>query len=141
MPDIDKLNADLKFLEDHPQEHNQEIWVAAEPGDQLSCGTAFCLAGLRVAREYPTAVIMNYGYSVLLPVPFQGGQLWPFHVLAAKLYGLSREQAWALFDYSNTLPRMRAMVSYLAEYPDATRNELYAASRAYKRGQKVCTDQ
>lgn len=46
MVNVDKLQANLQYITDNPEEWYQGAW-----GRQTGCGTAFCLAGHAVVRD------------------------------------------------------------------------------------------
>lgn len=115
------LEATMSYIEQHPEEHDQNEWTNA-------CGTAFCFAG--------HAAILS---GVERPVNLRG-ERWGItfdlesvpdprmnipgvvHVetYATRVLGLTGEQANALFDPDNTREELRAMVDKLKVDPDHT---------------------
>lgn len=118
MIDISRLDRALAYIEAHPDEHNQRVWLKA-----ASCGTTACLAGHVVMQEHPdghpSGVYYHEGghaYDFWL-VP--GGMQLPVAQEAARLLGLDEEQADSLFCGSNTLDDLKRMRDMLADDPDA----------------------
>lgn len=138
-PEIEMLNADLDRLEKMGEAHDQGHWIrGCWSFQEISCSTAACLAGWRVIWSYPNAKSYANGDRVSLNQPHisregRSSLHWSVSDLAADLYGLTVGQADWLFDYSNTIPQMKAMVAYLAAHPDASGDEMFAEQTLYER--------
>lgn len=118
--------------------HNQATWISAaeyDPETDEPCGTAMCLAGrigLLAGAKLPPSPDRVWFVN-----PVTGESEWvnwdPRHqrvhiaTFARRRAGLTEGQADALFEGSNTLPEIRAMVDHLRDYPESGYVELHQA--------------
>jgi hypothetical protein len=106
MPDTALADRVLAHIETHPKEWDQTWYAERHP-----CGTAYCFAGHTVRLAHPTAEFL-FGDSLAAAVRVDGVEHY-IGELAAKLLDLSHLDELALFDGSNTLEDLRAMVADL----------------------------
>lgn len=117
---VELLERTMLHILDHPEKHDQSIWVS-------ECGTAGCLAGWAcllsgwtvgfvdniLAREKATVLSPHDGYAYSLP--------W----VAAELLGLTGDEAAALFHPENTIAELQLMVKDLVNGDELRDREDY----------------
>lgn len=116
------LQNTMKFIEEHPEQHNQAHWVTA-------CGTAFCYAGhaaILSGASLPQGDVMDLGqYWIIDLVSLQsrGGNAYdirdgvalPVDVFAAERLGITDDEAEVLFEGDRTITGLRALVDALCD--------------------------
>jgi hypothetical protein len=114
-----------QILEEHPERHNQEVFVAPEMtfhgeepeptwvAEHRNCGTAACVAGWAVASS-PPALIRNAHDP-----KFIGEVTW--ESAGARALGIDYDLASLLFDSENTRPRLIKALRVLAQMSPAER--------------------
>lgn len=115
---VELLRDTMKWIEEHPGEHDQERWVNA-------CGTAFCYAGhaaLLAGATRPDALGFGIHWGIN-PVTFKSvtdtytGLLAtdniPVDEFAARQLGITFEESEVLFDGDRTTAELRALVDAL----------------------------
>lgn len=117
MPNIELLEKTMQYIEDHPEQHEQSLWLSqATPG----CATAACFAGWACLLDGYEAVAWERWYRA-------GIDLISFNVrksdslvnshpreLGQALLGLSDADAWVLFYGTNTLDQLKLMTKHLS---------------------------
>jgi hypothetical protein len=106
MINTERLLDVLTYITEHPERHNQEIWV-----ERSDCGTTACLAGWTVMRHgdtiewrpYP-AVSIAGAVTIADTVTVEGDpDTWDIPSRAAHLLGLNHTDAEYLFSPLNTI--------------------------------------
>lgn len=125
MADIEKLDAALKYIEEHPEEWDQADW-----GHRSACGTAGCLA-YHVGVLDGAEILWSSSESSLEPsrafVDAIGGKAPSAY--AREALRLSTEQSYALFAGGNSLEDLKTMRDVLAKDPVASDRDLFYACR------------
>lgn len=106
-PNIELLEADIAYLEAHPEEHQQGIYIN-------ECGTAYCLAGYRALQEAPKLGLRFTGYA-----EFSGRRDVHAFTIAMEAYGLDEDQAHWLFRGKNTIDDLKSIVKNIANGEEA----------------------
>lgn len=109
---IDELDRNVTFIEDHPELHNQAVWT---------CGTGACLAG---------HIVLNNGYTLYLRdgddlgarVLNPQGEAVIVSREARRILGASREETNLLFYSTNTVKTLREMTKDLQNGEEITQN-------------------
>jgi hypothetical protein len=94
----------LEHIEAHPKEWTQGCWATL-----TSCGTSYCFAGWTCViggNDDQQPRFTKYGDAYMTA---RGSEIGSE---AAELLGLSDEDACALFDGTNGLDHLRALVEY-----------------------------
>lgn len=120
MADIAKLDAVLKYIEEHPGQWHQGSW-----GHKEACGTAGCVAfhvGLHDGAEIVWDDFSLDGVASIEAIGEDGDTPWEY---ARRSLGLTQGQSDALFNGGNEMEQLKAMRDALAANPEATRDELY----------------
>jgi hypothetical protein len=116
--DIVKLDAALKYIDEHPEQWNQASW-----GDRWSCGTTFCVAGV---------VALLDGAQLAWSGMWCGEQRLRYadgktpRAYACESLGLDDDRASQLFHAENSRQALAEMRDALAADPDASTEVLYA---------------
>lgn len=123
MPNVERLEAVMQFILDHPELHNQA---------KYTCGTSACFAGhatwMFADEEGWRKLWMDYSSSV-------GGEVWTkkrnaelgdeglalrnTHILAQELLGLEDNEACDLFYACNTVDDLQRIVKEYANAQEA----------------------
>lgn len=115
-PDIPLLRKVVEWAEEEAAKPPAESrWYQSNWATELSCGTAFCIAGKVVSDAYA-------GRAELVPVhalsdAFElrlGGVRLNWHEQGRDLLGLDDDQAYRLFDEHNTIADVRALAEEIA---------------------------
>lgn len=95
MPDIELMERTLQYIKDHPEKHDQWLYVGGD-----DCESAMCFAG----------------WAVFLSgrVTFQQWRNSNWVDTAAEVLGISHEEALVLFQPHNTLNQLEHMVKDVA---------------------------
>lgn len=111
-PNAPLLLATMTYIEEHPEEHDQAIWI---------CGTVACFAGHAVLLD--GGVPASEGDGALVEArdddppasvhQWRIGPVIPVRSRAIRILGLTGDQATALFHGDNTLDDLRAEVARL----------------------------
>jgi hypothetical protein len=129
MADIERLDRALDYIERHPEQHDQGVWMRGTTADgKVDCGTAACLAGWVVAQAHPDAVFVpdkldlspRMRHIRMHSAVRIGDQVEPVADQARKLLDINEYQAQALFSAGNDLGDLRRMRNLLAEDPDVS---------------------
>jgi hypothetical protein len=107
MPDFEKLDDVMNFIEAHPEMHAQEIWGATS-----SCGTTACFAGW--------TALLN-GYHLDARDNFRrdtDGQVVSPADVAQRILGLSYEQAGYMFWGTRSRSQLRRFIESLRPPPE-----------------------
>lgn len=128
--DVERARILLTFLREHPEKHEQDIWLNAYAGGRIgevreTCGTRGCVAGWAVLLFGPEdKELRDPSHNV---TNLRVGR-WSIPGLARELLGLTHEQADHLFYVRNTTDdielQARRVLAYLIEHPTATGDEL-----------------
>lgn len=116
MADIERLDRALAYIEAHPEQHDQGVWLK-----KVDCGTAACLAGWVVVQEYPQAGFVKTAYDYgdrfsMVGINPQDEPVY-VHLTATELLDINGEQADELFNEFNTLQHLKRMRDLLAADP------------------------
>lgn len=127
-----ELDAVIAQLKQHPEQHNQMVWIQFEGKvaptlvPELTCGSAFCIAGAVVARAGATALweqqedydgdLTNIWNCNTVVAP--DGLEWGVSRYARKVLGLNPWQADALFSGSNTMDDIDRVRDRIAQGDD-----------------------
>lgn len=107
-PNIELLEADIAYLEAHPEEHNQATWID-------ECGTAYCLAGYRALKEAAAHGWRRYESAPAFHVSRgDGACIRNARSIAMEAYGLDEVQAEDLFSPLNSIDDLKSMVKDIA---------------------------
>lgn len=119
---VELLRATMKFIEQHPEKHEQGQWAT-------QCGTAFCYAGhaaLLAGATPPSANSMTHGrFWMVDPGTFQSrsettleqiasGTL-PVDEFAARQLGITVSEAEVMFAGDRTRQELRMLVDALCD--------------------------
>lgn len=108
--DVPLLRKELEHITAHPERWNQSTW-----GKQTECGTVACLAGNAVIHNYPvesliwqTRKFVKYDGTRMETLTALDGVTinclpYSVHEVARDLFGLTEDQAGAMFSATNTL--------------------------------------
>jgi hypothetical protein len=119
MSNINLLQRTLAHIEANPDTWDQETWAT-----RTACGTAHCFAGHAVMLAHPNAAPVFDGAftTSFVTIPDHPVRaIWWIPDLARDLLGLGRTTGDILFNATNTLEELRAMVADLAEDGDLER--------------------
>jgi hypothetical protein len=132
MIDIERLDRALAYIEAHPEQHNQGVWLSS-PVPKVDCGTAACLAGWVMLQEYPEAVFEQDRYDhgpTYSKVREPYGEQMDVEATARKLLGLDHGQAGVLFAPENDLAALKRLRNVLATDPQASHEALVDAAES-----------
>lgn len=107
MPNVELLQQTMQHIKDHPEQHDQHIWVN-------SCGTAGCFAGW-------AALLSGWFIEDLR---YYGDFRWT--TFGRELLDLTPDEAFKLFCSSNTVPMLELMVKDLVNGDEMRKFEDYA---------------
>jgi hypothetical protein len=116
MKNFPLLHKVLDHIEAHPEEWDQTEWAREVMGDDGSCWTAYCFAGTAVAMMEdwtPTLLLRRRG--VLRSAPgtcYLNRRVTTVPDAASELLGLNYDEGNRLFESSNTLDDIRALIHY-----------------------------
>lgn len=119
MSNADLLERTLAQIEAHPETWDQQTWAA-----KTTCGTAHCFAGHAVMLAHPNAIPVFDGASTtsFVTIPDHPVRaIWWIPDLARDLLDLGRSTGDILFNATNTLEELRAMVADLIDGGDLER--------------------
>jgi hypothetical protein len=116
--DLAKLDAVLKYIEEHPKEWDQTTYGQKLP----ECGTAGCVA-FHVGRLDGAEITWGARWNDYQPIDRIGGM--PPAEYAQRALGLDYDQSESLFWEWNTLADLKAMRDALAADPDISGEDLY----------------
>lgn len=108
---VELLERTMQHIDDHPEAHDQCIWVN-------DCGSAACFAGWAALIHFGPSVCNGAGgYQLPSPYgdPLPNGAFPPMSFQAARLLGLTMVEANTLFSASNTPEMLRLMVTDLTD--------------------------
>lgn len=106
VPNVELLEQTMRHIIDHPEKHDQRLWVSP-------CGTTACYAGW--------ACILSGAKQTIgtTQIQFAGETRHPQY-LAAELLGLDHATANNLFNCRNTIEQLELMVKDLVNGQDIT---------------------
>lgn len=110
---VDELDRNVTFIEDHPEQHNQRMWT---------CGTGACLAG-HIALNNDYEVVHSPATHTVINglVRDQQGDLHEVASLARTLLDATRAEADLLFAGGNTAETLRLMTKDAQNGEDITK--------------------
>jgi len=116
-PNVAELDRVVTFIEDHPEQHNQSLWIRPDPRDNASepwhCGTVGCLAGW--------TVLLN-GWA-LVPdddeLVQRGNREESVENVAEEILGLNHNQSYVLFHQAQNVDELRLLTDALKSDPHA----------------------
>jgi hypothetical protein len=114
MVDIERLDAVLEYISEHPEQHSQNLWAS-----KTHCGTVACLAGWTVILEYPGAELEGGSLARV------DGVTMIIRDEARDLLGLNTAQEDALFLGAQNIVELRKLRDYIVAHPEASVPELY----------------
>ncbi len=117
-----KKNFDLlwqvyNYIKAHRKEWDQEVWARKPTNPEVTCGTAFCFAGHVVLATYPQAIPVWWdshtvsGKLLADRVRLGNNRQYDISVLAQKKLGLTYTESLDLFAATNTLTRIRGLIT------------------------------
>jgi len=135
-PNLKAIDAALEAIDDSPENWDQSDWATREysmedknnlPGIVVEpaphCGTAMCLAG-HVVTQAGYYLLFEDGFETTATAVDSNGQRYFIDHLAQSLLSLTRHQAEALFEYTNTREGLQwvrdqiAQTALNASYPE-----------------------
>jgi hypothetical protein len=128
MVDIERLDGALAWIEAHPEQHDQGVWVRGVVDGRVDCGTTACLAGWVVAQAHPDAVFIpdkldlspRMRHIRMHSAVRIGDKAESVSDQARQLLGINDAQADALFSASNDLDDLKRMRDMLAKDPNVS---------------------
>lgn len=146
MANMQRLEAALTRIMDHPDKHNQEVWITLPKADAeslndpqhkpeelipIECGTAGCLAGhavLMFQKEIPNfeGFMWEMGengkgqWTWYLNDVTINGYTYNIGDVARMVFDISGDEAGILFSPYNTLEQLQTMVKAIGNGEDIT---------------------
>lgn len=119
MKDFPLLHKVLDHIEAHPEEWDQTAWAIEVMKEDGSCRTAYCFAGTTVAMMEDWTPIWRHRFVGADDIPrsstggcYLNGRSTSVRGVASDLLGLAIAEAALLFESSNTLDDIRALIHY-----------------------------
>ena len=114
---VELLERVMQHIDDHPEQHEQAVWVRHE------CGTAACFAGwAALLSDEMTEVEDRTGLF-----RDAGGELFTAREAAGQVLGVDGFESGELFDANNTRDMLRLMVKDLVNGDDLQPADYYRA--------------
>jgi hypothetical protein len=113
MPNVDLLESTMQFIMDHPERHDQSIYLSHPRSIESDCGTAHCFAGWALSQT------IDQEQLLVLSKDYWNGQvdsascLGPIGQTAAKALEISQDDARRLFASFNSREVLQLMVKDL----------------------------
>jgi hypothetical protein len=126
---ISLIDAVLDIVENHPELHDQSLWVdglreALEGGTEPDCGTTACVAGWAAILSAPAGSRIESTGHVLLAGEDISRDVEEY---AVEALGISESGGVWLFSQLRTRDEITVSLRYLKAYPEAGYDELDGA--------------
>lgn len=112
--DLSKLDEVMDYIEAHPEEHDQRVWLA-----RTACGTRGCLAGHAILLNVPASrlrwkwALRQGGPNSMWGVITEDGVCTDPYIAAMEILGLSASEAGVLFHETASLEDLKMWVKRL----------------------------
>ena len=104
-PNVELLESVMRHIDDHPEQHDQRVWIN-------ECGTAACFAGWACLLSGWQVGLSSDSYDNIV-ISSDTLTKRPTAIVAMELLGLSWETSLTLFQGDNTREMLHLMVKDL----------------------------